>query len=220
MPISERDAEEERDRIETTLEHVLVEVGRMSPENIVRAGAQLSGLTTALAGAVESARGEGLSAREPRERRYRQSDFRTPPKYSPYHYDCSSSDWSTFGATAALVLLAVSIVAGIVLHGAETFGSDGLCGAGAVKIAFTAFWMLGPPAWFWIEYNLMYLYTPRAGRIPLEDFKYSQDTASKIWLALVTVLLLLYFGKDLPKREAVATKTCPSSTSHHAGKVS
>jgi len=54
-------------------------------------------------------------------------------------------------------------------------------------------WTLFPPAWFWCEY--VYLY-PHYG-LQLEEFKYLQDVASKIWLAAISALLLLSFWKDL-----------------------
>jgi hypothetical protein len=59
-------------------------------------------------------------------------------------------------------------------------------------------WILAPPIWFWIEYFFVYGKEDATKDKPaLEAFKYGQDQASKIWLALVTVLFGLYFGKDL-----------------------
>lgn len=57
-----------------------------------------------------------------------------------------------------------------------------------------AFWIVVPPVWFWFEY--FYLYKGSSND-DLEKFKHGQDQSSKIWLALVTVLLAAYFGKDL-----------------------
>jgi hypothetical protein len=70
-----------------------------------------------------------------------------------------------------------------------------------VKVAqalVLCFWVLIPPMWFSLE--------RWERRKELKDdgefarFKYNQDLASKIWLALVSVLLVLYFGKDLVHR--------------------
>ena len=61
-----------------------------------------------------------------------------------------------------------------------------------------AAWIVLPPVWFWAEYFLVY----RSGHYPgesLDEFKYGQDQAARIWLALITALLGLYFGKDLIK---------------------
>src|ERR1019366_447594 len=60
-------------------------------------------------------------------------------------------------------------------------------------------WILGPPIWFWIVYFFIYKEPSAAGRPKLEEFKHGQDQSSKIWLALVTVLLGLYFGKDITR---------------------
>ena len=81
----------------------------------------------------------------------------------------------------------------------------GYCGFG-LPFAFTdpvkvkqalivCFWILTPPLWFGFE--------TWARSSDVEDdrqfdrLKYNQELASKIWLALVSVLLLLYFGKDI-----------------------
>jgi hypothetical protein len=59
-------------------------------------------------------------------------------------------------------------------------------------------WIVLPPLWFWCEY--FFIWDRQSGYRPsLEEFKYGQDVASKIWLGLVTALLILYFGKDLAR---------------------
>jgi len=58
-------------------------------------------------------------------------------------------------------------------------------------------WLLLPPVYFWYEYFYVYGRTRNAAaRADLESFKYGQDVASKIWIAVVSALLALYFGKD------------------------
>jgi len=68
-----------------------------------------------------------------------------------------------------------------------------------VKVAqaiILAGWIVLPPVWFWLEFYLLYL--PDSSSYEAWDqYKYGQDLASKIWLALVTTLLGLYFGNDL-----------------------
>jgi hypothetical protein len=51
-------------------------------------------------------------------------------------------------------------------------------------------WILAPPIWFW------------------EVFKYGQEQSSKIWLALVTILLALFFGKNLVNRDIPKQPPC------------
>jgi hypothetical protein len=73
-----------------------------------------------------------------------------------------------------------------------------------IKVAQVSVWRRAPPRWCALERD--------AKSALLEDdreferFKYTQDLASKIWLALVTVLLILYFGKDLASHAAQAAK--------------
>jgi hypothetical protein len=56
-------------------------------------------------------------------------------------------------------------------------------------------WILGPPLWFLFQWVF---YEP-VTQFDFEHMKYGQELASKAWLALVTVLFGLYFGKDFVK---------------------
>ena len=62
-------------------------------------------------------------------------------------------------------------------------------------------WIFLPPVWFWIEYFFgPWEKNPAFGDDPksrFERLKYGQDISSKIWIAVSTVLLMLYFGKDI-----------------------
>lgn len=62
-------------------------------------------------------------------------------------------------------------------------------------------WVIGPPIWFWAEYFFLYKPIPAgaAGKPSMDEYKHGVDVSSKIWLALVTALLALYFSKDLVK---------------------
>jgi hypothetical protein len=65
-----------------------------------------------------------------------------------------------------------------------------------------AAWIVIPPLFFWIEYFGIYRksrnYQYKAPQPPdWEMFKYSQDVSAKVWIAVTTVLLVLYFGKDI-----------------------
>ena len=53
------------------------------------------------------------------------------------------------------------------------------------------------PAWFWFEYFFVFRRVSDPAPDDFEKLKYGQDLASKIWLAVVSALLMLYFGKDL-----------------------
>ena len=59
-------------------------------------------------------------------------------------------------------------------------------------------WVVLPPVWFWYEYFFVYKPKPYAGE-DWDRFKYAQDQAEKIWLALLVALLGLYFGKEFTK---------------------
>lgn len=55
-------------------------------------------------------------------------------------------------------------------------------------------WTLAPPIWFLIQYIL----APEAWKIgdDFQRFQYSQQIASKVWLAMVSITTALYFGGD------------------------
>ena len=67
-----------------------------------------------------------------------------------------------------------------------------------VQAIVLSVWIIGPPVWFWAEYFFIWLPSHRqANSQMLDEFKYGQDVAAKIWLGLVSALLGLYFGKDI-----------------------
>lgn len=72
---------------------------------------------------------------------------------------------------------------------------------GSIKVlqaVVLVLWMLVPPIWFLLEYTFLFpTVYPEAKEDALNAFKYQQDLASKIWLAAVSALLILYFSKDL-----------------------
>jgi hypothetical protein len=63
------------------------------------------------------------------------------------------------------------------------------------KESLYAIWVLGPPIWFFFEYFYLFRQHGKPGCI--DTFKYGQELASRIWLALVAVLGVLFFGKEL-----------------------
>lgn len=63
-------------------------------------------------------------------------------------------------------------------------------------------WIIIPPMWFWLDYFFIYLRNHKMGDEPPPDidlFKYGQDISSKIWIAVSTALLALYFGSTFGK---------------------
>jgi hypothetical protein len=59
-------------------------------------------------------------------------------------------------------------------------------------------WILLPPLYFWYEYFFIFDRSDatEAAKLKFEQFKYGQDVSSKIWIAVSSSLLILYFGKD------------------------
>lgn len=78
-----------------------------------------------------------------------------------------------------------------------------LKGGGWVKstqAVVVVLWTILPPMWFWIEF--IWLYKPAYGitdKDRFDAFKYQQDLSSKIWIAAVSILLMLYFWKDIAR---------------------
>jgi len=84
-----------------------------------------------------------------------------------------------------------------IIFGLWEFGEPFAAGKG-VKVGQAVVlgcWILLPPVWLLIEY--FYIWPKMVPQPRIEEFKYGQELASKLWLALVTLLLGLYFGKDL-----------------------
>jgi hypothetical protein len=79
-------------------------------------------------------------------------------------------------------------------------------------------WVIGPPIWFWYEYYFLYrkLGPPSNGPLKqrLDEYKHGVDVSSKIWLALVTVLLAMYFGKDFARDSSPPAPCVPSNLPH------
>jgi hypothetical protein len=80
------------------------------------------------------------------------------------------------------------------------------------------FWILMPPAYFWFEYYFLYLPrhkgTDKESDSEFERYKFGADQSAKIWLALITVLFGLYFGKDLAKDSSPAISQSSTSSSN------
>jgi hypothetical protein len=59
--------------------------------------------------------------------------------------------------------------------------------------AYLMLWTVVPPAWFWLEYHLIWQTAVSTERESFEQFKHSQELSRNIWLAFVAVLAALYF---------------------------
>jgi len=92
-------------------------------------------------------------------------------------------------------------------------GREGAALASQSKAIILGFWIIAPPVWFAIDYFLVFnhqwpqavdtvhavgAHAADAAHVAemFDRFKYGQEVASKTWLALVTLLTGLYFGKD------------------------
>jgi hypothetical protein len=64
-----------------------------------------------------------------------------------------------------------------------------------IQVVVLVLWLVLPPIWFWFEQRWKSRLEPPSTEF--DRFKYSQEQAAKIWLALVTALFGIYFGKDL-----------------------
>jgi hypothetical protein len=73
------------------------------------------------------------------------------------------------------------------------------------KTIFVGFWVIVPPVWFAIEYFHFFAHTDFSKikesdvKAKFDYLKHGQDLASKGWLALVTLLTALYFGRNFTK---------------------
>ena len=94
-------------------------------------------------------------------------------------------------AMAASLACYVAGVALLVYSSLDNVSGTRKENAGAIGLvfAFAAF----ATAWVALQLDHYRL----VGREALDQFKYTQELASKIWLALVTALTFLYFGKDI-----------------------
>lgn len=69
-------------------------------------------------------------------------------------------------------------------------------------------WILGPPIWFWYQFHFGWRVDKKEGRmdkrddpdnLSLEEFNTYQDLSSKIWVAVASALLLLYFWQNIKR---------------------
>lgn len=78
------------------------------------------------------------------------------------------------------------------------------------------FWALFPPLFFWAEYHILWrpYNDPDDSKYSemFDRFKYSQETSSKIWLAMVTVLAAFCWEglKDTKQDSCTAAKAAPA----------
>jgi hypothetical protein len=72
-----------------------------------------------------------------------------------------------------------------------------LTGVGRQKAILILIWVLVPPMWFWFEYFGIWRYEDKRARQDRDEFQLGQELSTKIWLAAVTALGILYFGKDI-----------------------
>ena len=79
-----------------------------------------------------------------------------------------------------------------------------------------AFWAIVPAIWFWVEYHVVWRGASSANRVRLEEFAQSQETSRNLWLALVAVLLALFFSGGDQQVAGQASKLRPICLQHEA----
>jgi|ERR1700721_1310262 len=151
---------------------------------------------------------------------------RVTTRWGKYVLRIDESDWFGFIAGLALFLcvgfgLVVLAEKWPTYSRVKTATTKELTCLGLWKASILAFWIVVPPFWFWAEHFGIWKPTFRAnvtlsrnsrvgenGNEHNDDklknflhewdmFKYGQDLCAKIWLAGVTALTILYFGKDV-----------------------
>lgn len=103
-------------------------------------------------------------------------------------------NWERAMGGIAAVFMAASVMLGIWKFG-QAFSTT--IRAKEVQAFVLGLWVILPPSWFWCEFFLLYRKVPEADRPKLDDFKYGQEQSAKIWLALITVLTVLYFWPNI-----------------------
>ena len=68
-----------------------------------------------------------------------------------------------------------------------------------MQLIMLTFWTIVPPVVFWIDFYFLKKYDekPPSGEGAFDAYKYGIELSSKIWIALSSVLLFLYFGRDI-----------------------
>jgi hypothetical protein len=99
------------------------------------------------------------------------------------------------------VVVGASVIAalGSIAYGTREFGV-GFSYDNPTKVAQAVIlgtWILVPPVWFWLDYFFIYRFLDADKRRPFPEYQFGVELSAKIWLALVTLLLGLCFGKDL-----------------------
>lgn len=91
----------------------------------------------------------------------------------------------TLGLTVAFILFSLTVV------GRATDGSS----LRRTQQIVLILWLVAPPLWFYLEWSLL----TRRGEVfkagEFERFKFAQELASKVWLAIAGALAALYLGQ-------------------------
>lgn len=87
-------------------------------------------------------------------------------------------------AKVVIVLLLFSVVS------ANLFGW-----AEEIKKILIGFWLIVPPLWLWYEFCFLYELGVTPFPNDFDKYKHSNELTKNLWLAISTVLVLIYFGK-------------------------
>ena len=70
-------------------------------------------------------------------------------------------------------------------------GKDAIC----IHAAVYAFWVIGPPLWFFFEYFYFFdnWHNPKA----VDEFKYVEGLTSKCWASVLIILTIIYKHREI-----------------------
>jgi hypothetical protein len=101
--------------------------------------------------------------------------------------DKEGNPWYWWGATLLGAILAVGCV----------IASDLL--SESKKRGILVFWLVGPPIWFHLEWQVLFRTGDGKDAEWFERFKFSQRLAARVWLAVATGIAVLYFSDKIPE---------------------
>lgn len=128
----------------------------------------------------------------------------TPEKQPGNH----AAKWHNIVVTVVAVISSLLLIGTLVYLGKNWDGLKDKSVQFYSRLLF-GFWTLVPPILFWLEYHFLWRPNNRPDEGALFDrFKYSQETSSKIWLAVVAILAGFCWA-GLDKDEG---KTCLPAT--------
>jgi len=121
---------------------------------------------------------------------------------------CLAGTFRSYGGVALLVTvvgLAEAIVS--LARGFQWFGEEKRCRREGTqppdrhraKSWLLGSWVLLPPVWLYVEDIFLFRHFGKAACF--DGFRYAQELVARGWIVVVSVLVLLYFGREIFGRE-------------------